>query len=266
MHKSIYSSLLILLVIIIYSSCTTSKKLAYIENNEVSSKADDTVFSYQSNAVNYKINKNDILLIRFASTNEEVTKYFEIFSGFNQESNNNGSQNLMGIHVNDSGYIEIPIIGKFYALGYTIEELQNALQLEADKYLINSRLIVKLLNFKITFLGEVGRQGVLQVNENQINLLEAIAQVGGISDYGDRENILIIRKTEKGYLTYRVDITDRALIEQKEYYLMPNDLIIVETRKYKIISENLREYSTLLATLTSIITAITLIFSLTNGK
>jgi len=255
------------LLLIGLNSCNTKNKLIYLENKAIDYKVDDTVFYYKSNPVEYKINKNDILMIRFASTNEEVTKYFENFSGVNNANHYSAmNQNLVGINVNDSGFIDIPIIGKFYVEGYTLSELQKALQLEADKYLINSRIIVKLLNYKITFLGEIAQQGILQVQDNQINLVEAIAQMGGISDYGNRKSILIMRTTAFGYQTYRVDITDRAILEKKEFYLLPNDIIIVEPRPYKVVSSNLREYTTLLTSVASIITSITLIFTLNNNN
>jgi len=266
MNKIFLLILFSFFLLLALNSCKTSNKLIYLENKAVDYIVDDTVFFYKKNPVEYKINKNDILMIRFASTNEEVTKYFESFSGVNNANYyTSNNQNLVGINVNDSGFIDIPIIGKFYVEGYTLSELQKALQVQADKYLINSRIIVKLLNYKITFLGEVAQQGVLQVQENQITLIEAIAQMGGISDFGNRKNILIMRTTPFGYQTYRVDITDRALIEKKEFFLLPNDIIIVEPRPYKVLSSNLREYTTLITSVASIITSITLIFSLNNN-
>ncbi len=261
-----YFYILAILFLLILSNCNSTKKLSYIQNTKVFDRKSDTSFYYTTNPVDYKLNKHDILMIRFASTNEEVTKYFEDFSGIGNKTNQYQNYNLVGFTINDSGYIAIPIIGKFYAVGYTIRGLQNALQKEADKYLINSRIIVKLLNYKISFLGEVNGTGVLDVHEDQINLLEALAQIGGISDYGDRENILIMRKTPKGYHTFRVNITDRSILEKSEFYLLPNDLVIVEPRKYKVLSTNLREYSTLLITFSSILTSITLLFSILNGK
>lgn len=266
MKKIFFYLLAPLLFVLGLNSCKTGNKLIYLENKAVEYKEDDTSFQYIKNPIEYKINKNDILMIRFASTNEEVTRYFESFSGVNNATHYSSmNQNLVGINVNDSGYIDIPIIGKFYAEGYTINELQKALQVEADKYLINSRIIVKLLNYKLTFLGEIAQQGILQVQENQINLVEAIAQMGGITDFGNRKNILIMRTTKSGYLTYRIDITDRAIIESQNFFLLPNDIIIVEPRRYKIVTTNLREYTTLLTSVASIITSITLILSL-NGK
>lgn len=250
----------------IFSSCQLEKKMTYIKNKEEKEAKRDTVFSYNTKPIKYKINKHDVLMIRFASTNKKVTEFFDDFSGISENSNQYQNYNMLGFTVDDSGYVEIPIIGKYKASGLSIHELQLALQKEADKYLINSRIIVKLLNFNITFLGEVRKQGVLNVQEDQINLLEALAQMGGITDYGNRENVLIMRKTETGFETFRVDVTDRNLLEDKKFYLFPNDMVIVEPRKYKVITSNIREYSTLLVSISSILTTITLLFSIFNGK
>ena len=249
-----------------FISCHLEKRMTYINNSEEKNIKRDTVFSYKTKPIKYKVNKHDVLMIRFASTNKEVTEFFDDYSGITENSNQYQNYNLMGFTVDDSGYVEIPIIGRYKALGLTIHELEIALQKEADKYLINSRIIVRLLNFNITFIGEIRKQGVLNVQEDQINLLEALAQMGGISDYGNRENILIMRKTETGFKTYRVDATDSKLLEIKEFYLFPNDMVIVEPRKYKVITSNLREYSTLLVSVSSILTTITLLFSVFNGK
>ena len=93
---------------------------------------------------------------------------------------------------------------------------------------------IRILNFKISVLGEVNKPGTILVNSQRITLLEALSQSGDLTLYGKRDNILLIRDFQ-GTKTYnRVDITKADFVNSPFYYLDQNDLIYVEPKKSRI--------------------------------
>ena len=52
---------------------------------------------------------------------------------------------------------------------------------------------LRILNYKVTVLGEVLKPGSFKINSERITLLEAISQAGDLTIYGKRDNILDIR-------------------------------------------------------------------------
>ena len=88
-----------------------------------------------------------------------------------------------------------------------------------------------------------------------------------ISDSEKDNGRMIVRKQDSTYHTYRVDLTDRHLLEKKEFFLQPNDIVYVEPVKSKILRIALSDISIftgILTTTTSIITTILFFITLTN--
>ena len=91
---------------------------------------------------------------------------------------------------------------------------------------------------------------------------DAFALAGGIGDYGDKRNVLVVRKTHNGTKTFYVDLTDRQLLLSDKFYLLPNDMVIVEPLRNKTFRMSIVDYTIILTTVTSTITMILLILSL----
>lgn len=66
---------------------------------------------------------------------------------------------------------------------------------------------------------------------DKVNIIEAIAKAGDLTVYGNRLRVMLIRKTETGDKVKMVDLTDRNLLNQEEYYILPNDIIYIEPNK-----------------------------------
>lgn len=255
-----HSFFLFLLLSLLASSCMHNK-IRYIQDkNEIFEKIEE----YSNQAPEYQIQKKDILYIKITSTNKEINDYFEINT--RQVGNSGGNQSnsfyLMGFTVSDSGYVNIPVLGKIYVEGYTVKRVQDIIQQKTDEHLNNAIATVKLVSFYLTFLGEINSQGKISVMQDHINILDGIALAGGISDYGNRQNVLIVRQTMSGTKTFRVDLTKRNLLSSDKFYLLPNDIVIVEPLKRKSFQLGVRDYSLILTTITSTVTMVLLVVNL----
>jgi polysaccharide export outer membrane protein len=118
----------------------------------------------------------------------------------------------------------------------------------------NSTVECRLLSFKFTVIGEVKAPGAYINYNNYLTVLEAIGRAGGVGDYGNRNRVLVVRPMDKGTKTFRINLQDKKLITSEAYFLLPNDVVIVEPLKQKIFNLNLPTISFVISTFTATIT------------
>lgn len=248
----------IILISFLLSSCL-SKKIKYIQDKE---ETFEQISEYDNKPKDYKLKPEDILYIKITSTNKEINEYFNQNSRNNTSNVQNSNFFLDGFTVNDSGFVQVPVLGDIMVEGLNMSEVSKLVQEKTDEHLNNATVLVKLVSFYLTFLGEVGSQGRLTVLQDDINILDALALAGGINDYGDKKNVLVLRKTLNGTKTFHVDLTDRQLLSSEKFYLLPNDMIIVEPLRNKTFRMSIMDYTVILTTVTSTITMVLLIMNL----
>jgi len=118
---------------------------------------------------------------------------------------------------------------------------------------------IKLISFKFTVIGEVRQPGTYTNYNNQLTVLEAIGMAGDITDYGNREKVLVVRPTKEGTYTYRINVQDKNLLQSEGYFLLPNDIVIVEPIKSKPFQLNLPTLSLLLTGISTLILVLSFI-------
>ncbi len=246
------------------SSCRTTQ-LVYIQDRSVVFSEDEKDSLYLTSPTDYLLQPDDYLYIKIFSPDKIVES--EVNPQGVLSNSNTGSQRqdyLNSYAISASGYVDIPLIGKIHIAGKTVKQGEAILQKKVDEFLVDARAVLKLLSFKVTFLGEVGKEGVSYFYQRDLNLLEAFASVGGIADYGKRNNILILRQEDKGYRSMRVDLTDRSILTDPKFYLKPNDIVYVEPTKSKQFRTSLSDYALIIGTITSTISTLLLIISLSK--
>ena len=102
------------------------------------------------------------------------------------------------------------------------------------KYIKEPKVNLRILNFKVTVSGEVKQPGIQNITSERITLIEAITMAGDLTDYGIRNNIMVIREKDGKKEIGRVDITKADFINSPYYYLSQNDHIYVEPNKTKV--------------------------------
>jgi polysaccharide biosynthesis/export protein len=247
--------LLILAAILLgVSSCTSQKKLAYL-NNLPETGGEET---FTLEIPDYRIQPRDILYITVKAMAPDGT----IKDFLNSSGNAIGSTGAQGestgyfsgYDVKLDGNIDIPVLGQIAVGGLTLAETKKVLQELVDKVFNNSTVECKLLSFKFTLLGEVRSPGTYFNFNNYLTVLEAVGRAGGVSDFGDRSKVLVVRTIEKGTKTFRLNLQDKNILSSEAYFLLPNDVVIVQPLNQKIFNMNLPTISFILTTITSTIT------------
>ena len=126
-------------------------------------------------------------------------------------------------------------------------------------YITNPSVNLRIINFKISILGQVVRPGSYTIPGERITFLEALSLAGDLGLYGKRNNILVIHE-EEGKKTYnRIDLTKTDILSLENYYLSQNDIIYVEPNKTFI---NSSAVGPNISVILSVITVLTTIFIL----
>lgn len=256
-----YKSLLLLVILSIFIgvSCTRYKNIVYLQDEE--ERVDTTFYAYD--VPSYKIQQRDILYIRIISMNRDVTDVINTTPTYGSNIyNNEASFYIYGYNVSDSGNVEIPVIGKVNVVGLTLEEAKSSIIAQTKKFLKDPTVIVKLISFKYSVLGEVIRPGIYTNFNNQLTVLEAISQAGDISSFGNRKKVMVIRPDVSGTRTFKLDLTTKDILTSDGFFLLPNDIVYVEPVKSRNFRNNIPTISVVLGAITTFI----LVLSYVNPK
>ena len=218
------------LISLVFSNCTSKKNIVYLENRSENNAA----IQYNKNSIENKLQPGDVIYVRILSVNKEINDLFNLDNtGSRTNITSETSINLQGFSINPDGYIRLPIIDTIKVVGLTVFEAEDVIQKSVNAYFKNATVIVKLLNAKISVLGEVNRPGSFIVYRNELSIFEAIALAGDVNQYADKKRVLVIRTSGEKNETYRVDLTDENIMNSKTFYLLPDDIVIVEPLNLK---------------------------------
>jgi polysaccharide export outer membrane protein len=210
----------------------SNRKFVYLQKNDVNKKGlphDSVVRTYAVDTFQYHIQPNDIISVRFESL---TPKDFDFLNssqlgqvGGNLSFRDNAL--LIGELVDEAGFIFYPVVGKVKVAGLTTFELQEKLQKMATQYLESPVVKVRLLNYRVTILGEVKHEGSITLVNNRVSLLEAIGLSDGFTDLAEKKNVKLIRQTGTEINVVYIDLLDENFINSPYYYVYQNDVIIV---------------------------------------
>ena len=231
--------LFILSTLLYLSSCTSYKQLQYLQGN-----IDSTKYS-QFKVPEQRIQKGDQISIVVFSDNAAASAMFNSGGGIQQQgvgmqlNNNNAAANTVGssgsvYDVDQEGNIFFPQVGKLNVEGLTREGLKALLDSKLkDKYLINPYYTIRFLNLKVTVFGDVKSPGIYPLVRENTNIFEVLTLAGDLTEYGKRDNILVIREKDGKRVFARIDVTQPDVFNSPYYYLQQNDMVFVDMRKSK---------------------------------
>ena len=242
------------------SSCVKYKKLVYL-NEEDTGSYPKPVFP------EYEIRPYDILSIDLKSLEQGATTYFnETTLQQNRPGGGGGQANpalfyVNGYIVTPEGNVNLPLVGEVSVAGLTTDAIEEKVSSALSSYIKFTSISVKLVNFKVSVMGEVGSPGTQYVYEKQLNLLQAISRAGDLTEFGDRSRVKLVRETADSVSTSYIDLRDPRLLSSNEYFLQPNDLIYVEPTRAKVFGINTRVPAFTLSLLTVGLTIVNFILN-----
>ena len=213
------SRFLLICLLFFLNACMSAKKLTYLQDNPSDhiSDQDALVKSAHLKSMQYRFKPEDRLQVNIFSLTDEKLNFIK--------------KPDMELRVDDTGQIWLPVIGAITVAGLTVKAAEDKVKKVATDYLRSPEISIKLLNFNITVLGEVVKQGSLNVAESKINILEALGHAGGVTDNANMQTIRIIRNENDTAKIYKINLLEDNLLSSSNYFLQPDDIVIVNPLK-----------------------------------
>ena len=251
MSRLLKIGMIAVLFAVAFASCVPQKKMLYLKDAQLATENISKEY-INDRTVDYKLQPGDNLFIRFINTIDERSA--ASFAGESGARSNTMSSDagiyLHSYTLDEEGYIELPLTGKIELKNLTVDQAKDKMQIEVDKFMNQTTLIVKLSNFNLTVLGEVNKPGMYKVYQSQINLFEAMALAGNMTNFAKKNDVKIVRQTDHGSEIITVDMGQADILSSPYYYLKPNDIVYVEPLKIKQWGFTTFPYSTVFSIVT----------------
>ncbi len=233
------------------SSCVPHKNLIILQQDK-NDKRDSLEFADFRKI--YLIQPGDLLSIKVSSIDPASVAIFnkEIGGGRSNQVNE-PSIYLTAYLVSDSGYVNLPMIGKLYLSGLSIMEATFLIEKELKTYYKYVSVDVKQMSFRVSILGEIKSPGVYNFYNERVNIIQALSRAGGFTDVSNRKKVKIIRNEDGKLKVKIINLKTDDIFDTEYYYLQPNDAIYVEPLKAKTVKVNSPTIQVIISTLTFLI-------------
>jgi len=217
------------IIIGLLQSCVSKKQMLYMQD----------IASYDNTEVtfaNHTLQVDDILKISVGALMPEAAIPYNNITGGSVVANSVDIMKLDGYLVSKNYTINFPVLGELSVKEKTTQDLENDIKklLVDGGYLINPNVTVRLLNAKVTILGEVQRPGTFSFTENNISLLQALGLAGDLSINGSREDVVVLRYVDGLQTTARINLTSANFLSGPYQMVKPNDVIVVNPNSAKL--------------------------------
>jgi polysaccharide export outer membrane protein len=251
---------LALIAVLFFASCDSYRQVPYFQDLDRNSVIQEDIRNYSP----YTIQPNDILGIYVAdATNPEGAQPFNFnltrANGLNGDASSNNP--IVGIIVDAKGYIQLPYLGPMKVAGYTIIDLKEQLAKSLTTYMKSPIVYVRILNFKVSVMGDVLRPDVYTFVTDNVTIAQALSSAGDLNITAKRNTVLLIREIEGKRVFIPIDLTSKKLFESPYYYLKNNDILYVDPDKTKFatVSRDYRSATVIIGTLSALALIMTVV-------
>ena len=240
-------------------ACQSYKKVPYFQDVEVVNQVEQQEKLYDA-----RIMPKDLLTIVVSCTNPELAIPFNLTVASNAGMAASSSSyvttqpTLQAYLVDNDGNINFPVLGELKLGGLTKKEAERLVIDKLKAYMKEIPIVtVRMVNYKISVIGEVTRPGTFTISNEKVNLLEALAMAGDMTVYGLRDNVKLIREDANGkQQIVTLDLNKAETILSPYYWLQQNDIVYVTPNKAKARNSDVGNSTSLWFSATSILVSI----------
>lgn len=222
-------SYILFTIVILFSSCASKKDIVYFQD----------AAQYSSVATSIKavlLQPNDILSVRIGALVPETALPYNIQTGNTPTNSTLDILKVQGYLVSPEETIVLPILGIVGTAGLSVTDLEIKIKQELEKggHLVNPTVAIRILNAKVTILGEVKSPGTYTFLEQSLSVPQALGYAGDLTISGKRDDILLIRESEGKRIIMSVDLTTVNWMNDPKYQIRQNDVLVVNPNNAKI--------------------------------
>ena len=248
--------LLGLLVVGSLASCVGRRDINYLRDNSLSAEGAKL---FENKKFEYRMQVNDVMSIRVMGLDDATAKFFNVESANGSVGLNEAALYVNGFSVDKNGQVQLPSVGKVKVQGLTVGEAQELVQRKINEFFTNATVILKLVSYRVSVLGDVARPGTYFVYNNQITILEALAQAGGANEFADKEKVTLMRQSDKGVQAIYVNMGSTGVLASEYYYLLPGDVVYVPALRARVGRMNLELLGVLFGAISAAALVITVV-------
>jgi polysaccharide biosynthesis/export protein len=262
----------LLFTVSLLAACQGPKKVIYFNQTGTS----DTVSTALPTRVadDIIVQPDDILAINVSSIQSLLDKNISQLSIYNSGgtpfsvlavagATGASAASTAGYLVDAAGEITFPVIGRVKVGGLTITQVKQALATQLESVVKNPVVEARIINYKVTVLGEVLRPGPILAPNQKITIIDAIAAAGDIPITGRKDNVRVIREVNGQRQVAYLNLNETAIFNSPYYYLHQNDIVVVDPVKIRR-QENNEFVRFYLPVITSLLSAALAVYGITQ--
>ena len=152
---------------------------------------------------------NDLLTINVSALDMASVRPFNLPSvSYNTLINSvTGQSKQQNYLVAEDGSIQFPVLGTIFLKSLTRSQAVLLIKEKLEMYVKNPIVNIRIVNYKISVLGEVHSPGVYTIPNERVSVLEALGMAGDLTIQGQRKNVLLIREVDGKKQFERLDLT-----------------------------------------------------------
>lgn len=216
------------------TACQSYKKVPYLQDADVVNEVTQQEALYDA-----KIMPKDLLTIVVSCENPEAAVPFNLAvatqasAALTLSTATTVQPVLQQYLVDNKGTVMFPVLGELHLGGLTKKQAEDLIVEKLKPYMKDAPIVtVRMVNYKISVIGEVTRPGTFTISNEKVNLLEALAMAGDMTVYGMRDNVKLIREDANGkQIIITLDLNKAETILSPYYYLQQNDIVYVTPNK-----------------------------------
>jgi len=250
-------------IIFVLASCSSKQYQSLFEQKTISpdtSSAQKTAVTLAA----YRIKPQDVLQIR----NLQNVKYIVDEVPVTTSTTSGGGTNTgtgQTFQVEDDGTVALPVIGHVAVVGLTRSEAAKLIEGLYRKSLLKDPIIeLKIVNLKVTLLGEIKGQGNYPLIKDRTTLVEMIGAAGGLTDKANETNIHIIRGDQVNPQVTVINLRDIQSINDPRAILQNGDIIYIAQNKRAVRNDNLQNLSVITQPILLLLNTALIIFTLSH--
>lgn len=268
MKLSIITGLACLLAL---SSCVSNKELT--QRSIYFKQVTDSLLSASAPTYQSEIQKGDILYIGVHTANEASAQLYNqqnFYAGSTgaPTSANMANNPALGYLVNEAGEINFPFIGTMTVAGMSKTALTDSLTARIRRDVSDAVVTIRVMNYKITVLGEVQAPGSYTIPSERVSILDVLGLAGDLTIFGKRDNVKVIREFNGKREMGELNLNDGNIFNSPYFYLRQNDIVYVEMNNRKVANAdqtNIRTVSLITGALSAVSLIITLATRFNNN-
>jgi len=167
--------------------------------------------------------------------------------------------------VDDDGIISLPLVEDIKIAGLTQKSAAKKIEKAYNKYLKYSKVKLEVINKKAYVIGEVKEPGEINILNNRMTLIQALASAKDLTDTANREKIFVIQPSENGITTHMINLTDSNSLHYASMIIRPNDIIYVTPNSMKSVNTDINSITPIFSLISTLLSPFVTIKYLSNN-